>query len=191
VNSRNQHPFCDLETLPPESHPYERLLAKIQAINDFEQRPDLDQLTLIDVLLELPERLLMRLDKATMRYSVEARVPFLDSAVMDVVFRASPNLRGAARKNFLKRFASKKLPPRILSRRKLGFPTSKKVFLAPQVLSRIRDAVLESRFIQFTQFDSSRINELIGSRVENTVDLTTIWPLYKLSLWFHHWVERS
>lgn len=60
------------------SDPYAPLARRLAGERDLEQRPYADQLALTDLLLQLPERLLMRADRATMRHGVEARVPFLD-----------------------------------------------------------------------------------------------------------------
>ncbi len=113
-------------------------VAKSGRFLGFQSAPILDQLTLIDLMVGLPERLLMRVDKATMLYGVEAREPFLDPAVLGVALRVSPNLRAETPKAVLKAIAGEMLPIEILNRRKVGFPTLHRVFLAPKVLTLMR-----------------------------------------------------
>jgi asparagine synthase (glutamine-hydrolysing) len=178
------------KALPPLLDPYERLRPKIAEVADFAQRPYLDQLAIIDLMLELPERLLMRVDKATMRYGVEAREPFLDTSVLKVAFQIPPKLRASSEKGFLKAFARGKLSPEILMRPKLGFPADSKIFMAPPVMSKIRESILAKRFVDFTGFDPSRLREFIAvCDTGRTNFFSHVWSIYILSLWFHHWIE--
>jgi asparagine synthase (glutamine-hydrolysing) len=174
----------------PLSDPYEQLRRRTLLVERFPQLPLLDQLTLIDLLLGLPERLLMRVDKATMLFGLEARVPFLDPGVVRAAFRVPPRVRAPEPKGFLKQLARTKLPPEILARPKVGFPTAQGVFLAPRVFSRLRDSVLDSRFLDLTGLDRRRVAELFA-QPENGRSryFYQAWSLYVLSLWFHHWVE--
>ena len=172
--------------------PYDHLRRRLARLDGFADRPYLDQLALIDIVLGLTERLLMRVDKASMLYSLEARVPFLDPAVLDVVFSTAPEQRASERKAYLKDFASTKLPAAILNRRKVGFPTAQRVFLAPKVLSQIRDNVLEKRFLDFTGFRRERLEQFFtAERNGRSPFFYHMWSLNVLAMWFHCWVEGS
>ena len=178
------------KALPPLLDPYERLRPRITEISDFGQRSYLDQLAIIDLMLELPERLLMRVDKATMLYGVEAREPFLDTSVLKVAFQIPPKLRASSEKGFLKAYARRKLPPEILMRPKIGFPADSKIFMAPPVMSQIRESILAKRFVEFTGFDPSRLREfIVACETGRTRFFSHVWSIYVLSLWFHHWIE--
>src|SRR2546428_835664 len=122
------------------AEPYAHIRRRIDALADFHERPYLDQLTLIDLMLGLPERLLMRVDKATMFYGVEARVPFLDPTVVRLALDIPPRIRAPEPKAFLKAYARTKLPAPGVGRRQVGFPTAPRIFLAPKVLSGIPEA---------------------------------------------------
>src|SRR3989449_8751425 len=174
------------------AEPYVHIRRRINMLAAFHERPYLDQLTLIDLMLGLPERLLMRVDKATMLYGVEARVPFLDPSVVQLAFDVPPRIRAPEPKAFLKRYARTKLPAAVVARRKVGFPTAPEVFMAPQVLSEVREAVLSPRFVDLVGFDRGRLEGLFaaaGSRGARS--FYHVWSLYVLSLWFHHWVEGN
>jgi len=134
----------------------------------------------------------MRVDKATMRYGVEAREPFLDMGVMRVAFDTPAKVRAAGLKGFLKAYARQKLSPEILTRAKRGFPADSKIFMAPQVLSKIRESILAKRFIDFTGFDPSRLREFVAvSETGQTRFFPHVWSIFILSLWFHRWVEAQ
>jgi asparagine synthase (glutamine-hydrolysing) len=84
------------------------------ALLDLLQRHDLEN--------SLAEGLLTKADRASMRYAVELRAPFLDQGVMD--FAAGlpvwERVRGFETKVFLKRYALLYLPRAIVNRRKRG-----------------------------------------------------------------------
>jgi len=178
------------KALPPLWDPYERLRRRIADVFEFTQRPYLDQLAIIDLVLQLPERLLMRIDKATMLYGVEAREPFLDAGVLKVAFQMPPKLRASSQKGFLKAYARKRIPPEILMRPKTGFPTNSKIFMAPAVVAKICGSILAKSFLEFTGFDPTRLREFIAAcETGRTTFFSHVWSIYVLSLWFHHWIE--
>lgn len=73
---------------------------------------------------QLPNNYVMKVDKASMSVSVEARVPFLDSRVAEFVYQLPANMLIEAdnEKMILRSMAEryKLLPPEILQRRKFG-----------------------------------------------------------------------
>ena len=83
----------------------------------------IDRLMYIDARLWLPDDLLTKVDRATMAYSLEARVPYLDHRFFEFCARLDPQLkqRGTTGKYLLKKLAEKLLPPDIVHRRKQGF----------------------------------------------------------------------
>jgi asparagine synthase (glutamine-hydrolysing) len=83
----------------------------------------IDKLMYIDARLWLPDDLLTKVDRATMAYSLEARVPYLDHRFFEFCARLDPALkqRGRTGKYLLKKLAEKLLPPEIVHRPKQGF----------------------------------------------------------------------
>lgn len=71
----------------------------------------------------LPELLLTRVDKITMATSVEARVPFLDDALVEFAFQIPTALkyRNGVTKYILKKAAEGIIPNDIIYRKKMGF----------------------------------------------------------------------
>jgi len=191
--------FCERDqerlygnVLPSSANPYQWLRLRLDGVSDFDKRPYLDQLTITDLVLELPERLLMRLDKGLMLYSIEAREPFLDTNVLKAAFRVPQDLRAAGHKAALKAYASSKLPPEILTRPKKGFPSDSRIFMCKPVMSRIRESVLSKRFLAFTGFAPSRLQEFIAvSETGRAEFFPHLWSIYVLSLWFHRWIEGN
>ncbi len=82
----------------------------------------LDRLQHWDLEASLADGLLTKADRASMSSGLELRAPFLDAAVLE--FAASlpvrERVRGFATKVFLKRYAERYLPAKIVHRRKRG-----------------------------------------------------------------------
>lgn len=86
--------------------------------NDFAQT-----INYLELKLRLPELLLMRADKMSMLNGVEARVPYLDSGLVEYMLNVPVSLKvkNNINKYLLKKVAQKYLPKDIIYRKKVGF----------------------------------------------------------------------
>jgi asparagine synthase (glutamine-hydrolysing) len=77
----------------------------------------------LDAVTLLPDDLLVKLDRASMAQGLEARLPFLDPAVVEFCFRLSPGLRTrrGRTKWVLRRVLQKYLPHDLIAVEKKGF----------------------------------------------------------------------
>ena len=76
-----------------------------------------------DSLIYLPQDILVKVDRASMAHSLEARAPFLDKKLVELAF-SLPSLwhrRGLSGKHMLKESFYDLLPAKIWRRRKQGF----------------------------------------------------------------------
>jgi asparagine synthase (glutamine-hydrolysing) len=73
--------------------------------------------------LTLPDQMLAKVDRMTMRHSLEARVPFLDHRLVEYMVGVSKTvkMRGWERKSVLRESIGRRLPPALLKARKKGF----------------------------------------------------------------------
>ena len=78
---------------------------------------------LVDALTYLPDDLLVKVDRASMANSLEARVPLLDHRVVEMAMTLplSMKLDGESGKKILKDIAHEYVPESILARPKMGF----------------------------------------------------------------------
>lgn len=82
-----------------------------------------DALMYLDTVTTLPDQMLTKVDRASMRSSLEVRVPILDRCVVEAAWRAPSTLRlgDGETKQALRRIARRHVPPAMLDRPKMGF----------------------------------------------------------------------
>jgi len=130
--------------------------------------------------------LLMKQDQMSMACSIESRVPFLDHPLVE--FAASVpqhmKLRNGAGKYILKRAVEDILPPEIIYRKKMGFPTPLRQWLmdprAGAQVAQLRDpGGLLAPYIDFNYLDG-----LLSRHASGLEDATDrIWRLLNLQIW--------
>jgi len=83
----------------------------------------LDQAMYVDIKTWLVDDILVKVDRATMAHSLEARTPFLDYRIMEFAASLPVNLKmkGLNKKYLLKRSQAGHLPQSVLQRTKKGF----------------------------------------------------------------------
>jgi asparagine synthase (glutamine-hydrolysing) len=84
---------------------------------------DIQQMMAADALIYLPQDILVKVDRASMCWALEARAPFLDRDVVELAFSLprSWHRSGLSGKQMLKLACGDLLPANIWSRRKQGF----------------------------------------------------------------------
>lgn len=83
----------------------------------------LDQCLFVDAMTWLTDDILVKVDRTTMRYSLEARAPYLDKNLVEFAATIHPDLKfdGKQTKKILKSALKKWLPDEVLYRKKSGF----------------------------------------------------------------------
>jgi asparagine synthase (glutamine-hydrolysing) len=143
----------------------------------------------IDQKTYLPDDILVKVDRMSMRHSLEARVPFLDHLLVEDV-NAAPvdlKLRGSVGKYLLKRILTPHLPPPILTRKKMGFGIPIRHWFGGSLQDYARDWLLapSSRCAQFVRRPA--IERIIRAHGAGMRDFSRkIWIL----LMFEHWCRR-
>jgi len=169
--------YCAFEGYPCESY-----------VRHWNARPEASPLSRVlyaDQQTYLVE-LLMKQDQMSMAASIESRVPFLDHTLVEFAARIPDGLkiRGRVQKHILKAAVSDLLPPGIVHRRKMGFPTPLAQWLrdpqAEPLFARLRspDGLLAAHL------DLSQVDALINRHRSGREDATDrIWRLLNLQLW--------
>lgn len=147
-----------------------------------------------DVMSYLPEDLLVKVDRATMANSLEARSPFLDHKVME--FAASLPLKyklnGSQTKYVLKKAFAKEIPPSFLNRKKKGFGVPVGRWFSGELSDFVRDMLLSTRALKKDIFSRDYLTKLISEHDLGKRDHThRIWALLSFEMWHRTFIDRE
>jgi asparagine synthase (glutamine-hydrolysing) len=145
----------------------------------------IDKLMYIDTRLWLPDDLLTKVDRATMAFSLEARVPYLDHRFFEFCARLDPALkqRGRTGKYLLKKLAEKLLPAEIVHRPKQGFLPPLTEWFAGRLKAEAEAALasLGRRGL----FRGNALQDLMGEHYSGRRSHSNrLWALFVLEKWF-------
>jgi asparagine synthase (glutamine-hydrolysing) len=140
----------------------------------------------------LPDDLLSRTDRATMAYSLEARVPFLDRAVVELSNglrdRDCVTLLPPRMKPLLKRLAARQVPASAVYRKKRGFNIPLEGWLTVDFRERIQD-FLERRRIDSLDYDY--VADLYRLHLEGRHRSALLWAWLVLEQWHELWIDGA
>jgi len=144
-------------------------------LNGFPHDDPLNRILWFDFVTYLPDDLLVKVDRATMLASVEARAPFLDRELMELVLPASSSLkvRGFTTKAILKEAARGLVPDAVIDRRKRGLSVPVARWLNTGLAS-LADRLLDTPLL--AEHRSGKVNHA-----------RKLWPLLMLALWSERW----
>jgi len=147
----------------------------------------LDHLLDIDARLWLPDDLLAKVDRATMAFSLEARVPYLDHGFYGWCARLDPaqKVRGNARKVLLRALAERYLPHDIVHRPKQGFMMPLERWLAQELLPDITAALGPQGLQRRGLIRPAAIDRLLAEHASGRKNhAMRLWVLLILERWF-------
>lgn len=150
---------------------------------------------LLDYRSYLPDDLLVKVDRATMLHSVEARAPFLDREVSAFALALPERLRvrGLTTKWLLKRAARAWLPRRTTSRRKRGLSVPVASWLDRGLRPEVDRLLEPGRLARQELFDPRRVHRTLGEhRAGKANHARPLWTVVVLQYWLERWApERA
>jgi asparagine synthase (glutamine-hydrolysing) len=138
--------------------------------------------------------LLMKQDNMSMAASIESRVPFLDHVLVEFAagIPAGIKTRALTGKLVLKSAVKDLLPNSIVYRRKMGFPTPVRDWLAGPQLDSIGALLLDSRSLDRGLFKPESLRHLFAEHRGGQKDNgDRIWRLLNLELWHRVFMDRD
>ena len=150
-------------------------------------RDYLERIMYVDMRLWLPDDLLVKVDRATMAYSLEARVPYLDHRFVEFVARLDPSLkqRGSQRKYLLKKLAEKFLPRDIVHRPKQGFVMPLSEWLSTGLKPRVDASLAREGLGRRGLFREGALERLHAEHFAGRRNHAgRLWALTVLEAWF-------
>jgi len=164
IFSQEQYLFCEREL--------DKLLSKEQ-IYDSNLEQDYDNFVrkltpeeaqaVFDLKYYLKDDLLVKIDRASMRYALETRVPLLDNRIVEFALNVEPKLKiaGGTQKYLLKQVLYDYIPERYFDRPKWGFSIPLKKWLASDLSFLISDYLNESVINEFGVVDFKEVQKIV------------------------------
>jgi asparagine synthase (glutamine-hydrolysing) len=140
----------------------------------------------IDLGLYLPDDLLVKTDRMSMAHSIEARVPFLDSAVADLALALPSHHKVLATrtKRLLRRAVAPLVPPEITRAPKRGFSIPAAAWLRGPLLPVLREVLSADAVRAAGIFDPPTVTRVVERHARGAEDLSRqLWGLMAFTLW--------
>jgi asparagine synthase (glutamine-hydrolysing) len=166
--------------------------AVVGAWNGAQAEELVDHMLAADVGTYLPADLLVKMDIATMAYSVEARSPFLDHHVMEFAasLPADLKLRGNTGKYLLKTAMRGIVPDEILDRPKMGFGVPLVRWFREDLRTLPSDVLLDKRATDRGYIRRDEVERLIAQHRAGEADHSLrLWVLLQLEMWHREVVD--
>jgi asparagine synthase (glutamine-hydrolysing) len=153
--------------------------------------PQVTRMQHIDVDLFLVDHVLCKVDRATMAWGVETRVPFLDRRLVELAFTIPSQLtyRDGERKAVLKAVARKHLPAEVVSPRKKGFSSPMAAWTEPSILAWGRNLISGGRLMDAGYLERGWEATLSPRGEHNAV--RGFWLVLVAELWMRRWLQQE
>ena len=159
--------------------------------------PHLDDVTkmqYVDLYTWLRGDILVKADRMSMAHSLELRVPFLDRAVFEIAALLPVELKlpphSVETKFALRRALDGVVPPAIVNRKKLGFPTPTRVWLKKEMYDWAHHILSTSGAGHL--LDLGYVRGLLDAHRRGEADNSRkVWTVLVFCVWHAIFVERS
>lgn len=154
----------------------------------------LDRMLFTDLHTYLPDDELRKIDRISMRHSLEVRVPFLDHKLVEFVatIPARYKLKMWKKKHILIRALSGTLPREILGRRKQGFSIPLSTWLRTSLRDLVHTYLGEAALRDLGLFNPKAVARILAEhdqRVRNHE--TAIWVLLIFMMWHDLYIRTD
>lgn len=145
-----------------------------------------NQMSLVDLMIELPDIFLEKVDRSTMAASLEVRVPFLDHDLVDYVVRipGKRKMPWGKKKWLLKQALKGIIPQDVLSGPKTGFNVPFGYWLRTSLKPLFFDHLTRFTRERPDVLDTAKVHEMYATiRGREDCRSPMIWNLLNLMIW--------
>jgi asparagine synthase (glutamine-hydrolysing) len=146
----------------------------------------------VDFGLYLVDDLLTKTDRASMAWSLEARVPFMDTVVANFAFSlpAKHKVRGLQKKRLLRKAVAPLLPDEVVHGRKRGFSIPAAAWLRGDLEPFARATLAPDVLRRQGYLDPAAVARVLDEHVAGRRDNSRqLWGLLSFTLWHERHVE--
>lgn len=152
----------------------------------------IDRLLRTDLLTYLPEDLLVKMDRATMANSLEARSPLLDHKLVEFVARLPTDRKidGSTSKVLLRAIAKELMPAAHVDRRKMGFGVPIADWFRGPLGDRFEELVLTHDAVSRDYIDQAAARAMLTAhRSGEEENDGPLWSVLMFELWGRRWLK--
>ena len=154
----------------------------------------LDSLTSLEIDHILPENLLMKTDKMSMAFGIEARVPFLDHNFVEfaATIPQSLKLKGFNEKYILRKAVSAKLPKLILQRKKQRFFVPIDSWFKGDLKGLMGQALSRQSVRESNAFSYDAIEKIFNNFDKSRLFYARqLWSLFAFQVWYKIYIHND
>lgn len=174
-----------------DAHGYRPQTSLDGYLNQTTAKSPLNKLIYLDVKTYLPS-LLVNEDKTSMAFSLEARVPVLDDAMVDLSRRipACHKVRGLTLKNIPRKAAEGRLPKDVIDHKKLGFPVPIATWFRTELKSYLYDTLLSPDARRRGFFNTEYVEKVLDKHMRGVRNHSDkLWCLLNFELWNRLYID--
>ena len=153
---------------------------------------ELARLQDVDLGVYLVDDLLVKTDRASMAWSLEARVPFMDTVVANFAFSlpVRHKVRGLSKKRLLRKAVEPLLPDEVVHGRKRGFSIPAAAWLRGDLQPFARETLAADVIARQGFLQPAAVTRVLEDHVSGREDLSRqVWGLLAFTLWYERHVE--
>jgi asparagine synthase (glutamine-hydrolysing) len=142
---------------------------------------------IFDIKTYLPDDLLTKVDRASMRFGLETRVPFLDHRVVEFALNLNKNLKikNNVQKYLLKEILYQYIPPSNFDRPKQGFAIPLSKWINKDLKPLLEEYMSEASINEQGIFNYSYIRELNQRMAKGESYLyNRLWQILVFQMWY-------
>ena len=150
---------------------------------------------ILDMVTYLPDEVLQKMDRASMRSSLEVRAPLLDYRIAEWSFRVDHSLKyhNFDKKYLLKQLTYDYVPKELLDGPKKGFGVPMAKWLRTYLKDDIQEFASESYLKKQGIFDPMAVKNLIETqgKSDKVMYSSVLWSWYVFQRWYEQYVGKN
>jgi asparagine synthase (glutamine-hydrolysing) len=150
----------------------------------------MERQAIFDIYYYLKDDLLTKVDRASMQYAVETRVPYLDHRIVEFALNLSPHLKynGQTTKYILKQILYQYVPKQFFERKKQGFSIPMNLWLTKELKYLVDDYLNKSIIEQYGIVNYEEVQKL---KADFFTGKNYIYNRLWLLIVLHKWLTQS
>ncbi len=149
-----------------------------------------ERMMVLDTLLYLPGDILTKVDRASMAVSLEARVPMLDSDVVELAWRMPHawKVHAGTGKWVLREVLARYVPRKLFERPKMGFGIPIDAWLRGPLRAWAEELLAEARLREAGYFDPVAVRAVWQAHLAGGQNLQyLLWAILSFETWRERW----